>query len=66
MTSNESPDKQPLQVITNMQEMKSNESLPNNSTQYQQNTSKLLQLNQQRFEDYLVQALNESLFKKSK
>ena len=66
VTSNDSPDKQPLQVITNMQEMKSNESLPNNSTQYQQNTSKLLQLNQQRFEDYLVQALNESLFKKSK
>jgi len=30
------------------------------------NTSKLLQLNQQRFEDYLVQTLNESLMKKSK
>lgn len=32
----------------------------------QNNASKLLQLNQNRFEDYLVQALNESLMKKSK
>ena len=32
----------------------------------QQNTSKLLALNQNRFEDYLVSALNDSLMKKSK
>ena len=31
-----------------------------------QNASKIMQLNQNRFEDYLVQALNESLMKKSK
>lgn len=35
-------------------------------TNNNQNASKLLALNQNRFEDYLVQALNESLMKKSK
>ena len=49
---------EPLQVNTNMGS--------NSALMKPQNTSKLLQLNQNRFEDYLVQALNESLMKKSK
>ena len=37
-----------------------------NSNSNPNNQSKLLQLNQNRFEDYLVQALDDSLMKKSK